>query len=164
MSPPASKHVVNVAGLPVNVYGLSELRPGAPDAIAALILVHGIGADAFRIEETALEVFQCARERGRVFGRARRDFIVVSFDIRNHGFRLVDPRANRPWHRSTGDNINKTYAYAVPLPQLSSPKANQPVQNGCCRDCMYARSVKDGWRQSLTPRNRWHSAGHILHH
>lgn len=92
---------LTIAGLKVDIYGLSEL-PEAASRISCLWLHH----PRLRVKEDmasiASEVLSAYHQRGP---SPPRGLIAVAFDQRNHGSRLVDDLANESWRDG-----NKTHA------------------------------------------------------
>ncbi|WFC95179.1 hypothetical protein MBRA1_001826 [Malassezia brasiliensis] len=99
---------VDVAGLPVNVYGLNNLTPGsgtnAPD-VCISIHMHGRTGSAKNEDGLARELYQNTMDaRQSIRGRTR-DFLLVTFDSRDHGQRKTNPEAQKSWKEG-----NKTHA------------------------------------------------------
>ena len=89
-----SRTALVVAGLHVDVYGLSELPAGAT-AVSCLWLHHPRLKKKEDMAETAQRMLTA-------YGARRpqnRGLIAVAFDQRNHGTRLADPRANQSWKK-----------------------------------------------------------------
>lgn len=115
-APELSKTRISVGGLPVNVFGLSELtpstsralRPRVPD-VAVVIHMHGRGGSADKEERIVRHLWDCVnRSRARTqrqgappssdqAGGDQREFLLVSFDARNHGHRLTDAVGQKGW-------------------------------------------------------------------
>ncbi|KAL2261248.1 hypothetical protein VTK26DRAFT_4519 [Humicola hyalothermophila] len=94
-----------MAGLLVDVYGLSEL-PAATTRVSCLWLHHprlqerGYMADIAARCVGAWRVGRGeAEESGSGGGNGRRGLIALAYDQRNHGSRLVDARANEAWRQ-----------------------------------------------------------------
>lgn len=92
-APEVSRVTLTIAGLKVDIYGLSEL-PEAASRISCLWLHH----PRLRVKEDmasiASEVLSAYHQRGP---SPPRGLIAVAFDQRNHGSRLVDDLANESW-------------------------------------------------------------------
>ncbi|KAI9736843.1 MAG: hypothetical protein M1818_005894 [Claussenomyces sp. TS43310] len=111
--PPAiSSKTVPIAGILTTIYGLAELPDddddgdgdGDGDAIACLWLLHPRLGTKERMTAIGTEVIRRyndddgkEEEAGDGRRRRRRGLIAVAFDQRNHGSRLVAPRANEGW-------------------------------------------------------------------
>ncbi|ETW82929.1 hypothetical protein HETIRDRAFT_54410 [Heterobasidion irregulare TC 32-1] len=99
MSTPIVKNTYNVGGLLVHIYSKPNLLSvsGASKEIAALFLLHGRtgSADDPYIGGTAQSAFDWAEQHPG----QQRDFIVIAFDHRNHGHRLVDALGNKGWKK-----------------------------------------------------------------
>ncbi|KAL7623112.1 hypothetical protein AAE478_006791 [Parahypoxylon ruwenzoriense] len=104
-APSVSRATLTVAGLKVDVYGLSELPPAA-DKVSCLWLHHPrlrVREDMAGIAGYILSAYhQQQQQRG---ASADRGLIAVAFDQRNHGSRLVDDLSNQAWREG-----NKTHA------------------------------------------------------
>ncbi|KAI0179535.1 Alpha/Beta hydrolase protein [Hypoxylon sp. FL1284] len=98
--PEVSSVTLTIAGLKVDVYGLSEL-PAAASKVSCLWLHH----PRLRVKEDmagiAGQILSAYHQQGSSF----RGLIAVAFDQRNHGSRLVDGLANEAWRDG-----NKTHA------------------------------------------------------
>ncbi|KAF2737428.1 hypothetical protein EJ04DRAFT_510305 [Polyplosphaeria fusca] len=98
--PNVSVQTFTIAGILVDVHGLSELPPSAT-SIACLWLLHPrlqrketmhpIATDAIKAWNTRI-----AEDRA---GKKPKGLIAVSFDQRNHGSRLVDKLHNEAWRQ-----------------------------------------------------------------
>ncbi|GAA5842896.1 hypothetical protein JCM9279_004021 [Rhodotorula babjevae] len=91
-----------VGGLPVTVYGLDRLtpaRPGHPATrpVAVAFLLHGRGqrSDDKLMLRFAHRLVQHAHEHDS--STTTKDLVVVTFDQRNHGHRLVDKDRQLGW-------------------------------------------------------------------
>jgi hypothetical protein len=98
-SPDASKHHIVMAGLACDVYGLDELASNPPTAISCLWLHHPRTRAKEDMQSFATRMVDAwALRKETLQGAAsHRGLIVVAFDQRNHGGRLVDKRANAAW-------------------------------------------------------------------
>ena len=101
---------LTVGGIPLAVYGLPALSVPASSSsgLAVLFLLHGRGEDSqiAYITQLATKLVESARDKrahvspiGAAGAAAKRakDLLVVTFDQRNHGHRLVDPERNMSW-------------------------------------------------------------------
>ncbi|GAA5880037.1 hypothetical protein JCM3774_004544 [Rhodotorula dairenensis] len=106
-----------VGGIPLAVYGLPALSVPASSSsgLAVLFLLHGRGEDSqiAYITQLATKLVESARDRraavspvsaaansasaGQPGPKRAKDLLVVTFDQRNHGHRLVDPERNMSW-------------------------------------------------------------------
>ncbi|KAI0683781.1 Alpha/Beta hydrolase protein [Cytidiella melzeri] len=92
-----SKKSLVVAGLPVTVYsGRAWSERSGP--VAVMFFLHGRNGSAKSIgwiaEDTLKQV-----EHKRKHEKDTLDLIIVTFDQRNHGERLVDPQSNGAWKK-----------------------------------------------------------------
>lgn len=103
-----------VGGIPLAVYGLPALSVPASSSsgLAVLFLLHGRGEDSqiAYINQLATKLVETARDRRAAVSpvsaassssdrgpKRAKDLLVVTFDQRNHGHRLVDPERNMSW-------------------------------------------------------------------
>lgn len=103
-----------IGGLPVHVFGLD--RPLTPD-VAVLFFLHGrLGKweDGIAFIEQLLSSY----------ASSTLSLLVVTFDQRNHGHRLVSPRANMTWFEKDPAQANATHAMDM-----------HSIQLGTARDC-----------------------------
>ncbi|KII84049.1 hypothetical protein PLICRDRAFT_46391 [Plicaturopsis crispa FD-325 SS-3] len=112
MSPThVSKETLPIAGLLVNVFGLKELRAHKPP-ITVLFHLHGRGGSALR-EQTLCRTLYAGivsrRDGEREGGEEGRDLLVVSFDQRNHGTRVVAEGANMSWKEGNERHAQDMY-------------------------------------------------------
>ncbi|KAI0293804.1 hypothetical protein BC826DRAFT_1014328 [Russula brevipes] len=92
------KETLNAAGLSTNVYARSDLRTKhSSEPVVVLFFLHGRGGSADDVDPTARAAFAWAEDKQASTKQSPRDFIVVTFDQRNHGKRTVDERANMGW-------------------------------------------------------------------
>jgi len=94
------KTTIPVAGLVVHVHTQDgiDLKSGRP--VAAVFLLHGrLGeAQSTQIDGLATSILSRTRDAGQTQSVAK-DLIVVTFDHRNHGTRLVEAQSNEGWAR-----------------------------------------------------------------
>lgn len=96
--------LVDVAGLPVTVYGLEQLTPSAslssaprPPDVCISFHLHGRGGDAKNEADIAVGIYQAANEARRSQSGLSRELLVVSFDARNHGHRMTNSLGQKGW-------------------------------------------------------------------
>ncbi|KAH9057891.1 Alpha/Beta hydrolase protein [Lactarius vividus] len=73
------------------------------ESVIVLFFLHGRTKSADHIDPIARAAFSWAAEKEASSREAPRDFMVVTFDQRNHGKRMVDQRGNLGW----GKNANQ---------------------------------------------------------
>ncbi|WFD25969.1 hypothetical protein MNAN1_000942 [Malassezia nana] len=100
--PEPSCTTVDVAGLPVHVYGLEQLTParqGGPPEVCIAFHMHGRTGSAKKEDSLVRELYRnTMMERAALVGSPRvRDFLLVTFDQRNHGDRKTNPRGQKSW-------------------------------------------------------------------
>jgi len=96
------KEKLNVAGLLTNVYARSGLRDNhASEPVVVLFFLHGRGVSmsAEKVYSIARATFARVAEKQASSKQEPRDFMVVTFDQRNHGTRMVDKRGNLAYSR-----------------------------------------------------------------
>jgi len=93
-----SKTTISVAGIALDVFGLSELSP-AQNQVSCLWLHHGRKGRRQNLAQFAERVVSAAHQdtKKSSHGSEKRGLIVVAFDQRNHGSRTADPLANGTW-------------------------------------------------------------------
>ncbi|OLN86453.1 hypothetical protein CCHL11_06412 [Colletotrichum chlorophyti] len=97
--PSVSKATLHMSGLLCDVYGLDELINQRPTAISCLWLHHPRLRAKEDMADFASRIVSQQQQRGATGGRA---LIAVAFDQRNHGSRLVAPKANESWREGNG--------------------------------------------------------------
>ncbi|KAJ8481398.1 hypothetical protein ONZ51_g6024 [Trametes cubensis] len=116
-----SKQTLVIAGITVNVFS----RPSAVDApVTVLFLLHGrtrSDADSEPIARGILEEVGRQREESQAQGTQADDLIIVTFDHRNHGARLVDKLANWHWEE---DPAKSNVRHAVDMYAIQTGTAN----------------------------------------
>ncbi|KAH8994813.1 Alpha/Beta hydrolase protein [Lactarius akahatsu] len=104
------KETLNVSGLSTNVYTRANLRDKrSSEPVVVLFFLHGRTESADLVDPTARAAFPWAAEKEATSREASRDFIVVTFDQRNHGKRTVDQRGNLGWSKKA-DRHNERHA------------------------------------------------------
>lgn len=101
-APNPSCSTIDVAGLPVNIYGLNHLTPlsaGNVPEVCISIHMHGRTGSAKNEDELVRELWQnTIGERQGLQGTNRvRDFLIATFDQRNHGARMTNKLGQRTW-------------------------------------------------------------------
>ncbi|KAH7336488.1 Alpha/Beta hydrolase protein [Rhexocercosporidium sp. MPI-PUGE-AT-0058] len=91
-----SKHTVHIAGIEVHVYGLDELRlDQAGCSVDIIFLLHGRKGNYEAMEPTAHAILKETWQLKRNCSEG--GLLIVSFDQRNHGHRVVSAHANLSW-------------------------------------------------------------------
>jgi len=103
----------------------AAISPSVP--IAAFFLLHGRLSSTKRVERIAESLIQLTRRvpKSIELQKDQRDLIVITFDHRNHGTRLVDPKANNGWSKDNDKNNDRH-----PLDMYS-------IQTGTARDVSF---------------------------
>jgi len=88
----SSMQTLIIAGLEVNIYSAVPIttRQGERKEVVVFFLLHGRYDSAKDVDGAALSVIEQTKERSR-------ELLVVTFDQRNHGKRLVDAKCNDGW-------------------------------------------------------------------
>lgn len=102
-----SVSTLDLAGLPVTVYGLEQLTPSAssstaprPPDVCISIHLHGRGGDAQNEADIAEGIYRSANEarsQSKASNGISRELLVVSFDARNHGHRMTNSLGQKGW-------------------------------------------------------------------
>ncbi|TBU25182.1 Alpha/Beta hydrolase protein [Dichomitus squalens] len=102
-----AKRAIVVAGITVNVFSLDnpvEATDGtaAQKPVAILFLLHGRDMRADTIElvvKAFLDELNTRRKDGEQAAKEKHDLWIVTFDLPNHGQRMVDSLANKAWDK-----------------------------------------------------------------
>ncbi|KAJ3817072.1 Alpha/Beta hydrolase protein [Lentinula raphanica] len=86
-----NKEILNVGGLPVQVF--SSVKHNTSKPVFILFFLHGRMGKADDIENAIKIVY----DNLAGYAELKQDLVVVSFDHRNHGGRLIDNKANLGW-------------------------------------------------------------------
>lgn len=132
---PASWKRFNISGILTTVYGLDELHNKSD--IACLWLLHGRGdtQDSMAFLAGAfLGAWAAKRSQGQPA------LICVAFDQRNHGSRMVDPRANESWKAGNPTHAQDMFSIfsgtasdvSTLITHLPSYLLLRPSQHICC--------------------------------
>lgn len=95
-APMTSPRILTVGGLPITVFGLSSSAP-SPKGLAVLFLCHGRFGSAADPKIAAFATSLVAHARAQLGTSPGKDLLVVTFDQRNHGERVVDKARNKGW-------------------------------------------------------------------
>ncbi|KAH9057893.1 Alpha/Beta hydrolase protein [Lactarius vividus] len=107
------KETLNVAGLSTNVYTRANLRDKPTSGpVVVLFFLHGRAESADHIDPIARAAFSWAAKKEASSREAPRDFMVVTFDQRNHGKRMVDQHGNLGWSKKA-DQHNERQAVNI---------------------------------------------------
>ncbi|GLB40650.1 hypothetical protein LshimejAT787_0805210 [Lyophyllum shimeji] len=99
-----SKETLVIAGLAVNVYSTaSSATASQPKEVVVFFLLHWRYGSMDDIDPVARSVIEQTQDR-------ERQLLIVTFDQRNHGKRLVDAKANDAWARDKGKGHNERHA------------------------------------------------------
>jgi len=108
------KRTIVVGGISVNVYTQSE-HSALPPSI--LFFVHGRLESAQKYEPAVHSIFSKLHSIANGYEWPR-NLIVVTFDQRNHGTRLLDTKLNNAWDLNDPKKHNETHAidmYAIQI-------------------------------------------------
>ncbi|KAK4700254.1 hypothetical protein P7C70_g6000, partial [Phenoliferia sp. Uapishka_3] len=115
-----------IGGLPVSVFGLDPTRTHSPHGLAVIFLLHGRFGSAAdrRISFFANSLISHSQSQSG----AGKDLLVVTFDQRNHGERVVEAQRNNGWkEKGTKDRIENE-SHAVDM---------YSIQTGTARDVSF---------------------------
>ncbi|ERS99386.1 uncharacterized protein SPSK_04343 [Sporothrix schenckii 1099-18] len=93
--PPVSRRTIPVAGLLVDFYGLDEL-PADTESVSVLWLHHPRLRSREDMADIGARCVQAVADESATT-RTKHRLVAAAFDQRNHGSRLVSPRANTAW-------------------------------------------------------------------
>ncbi|KAG2105169.1 Alpha/Beta hydrolase protein [Suillus cothurnatus] len=102
-----TKQTLLVGGLLVDVYSHPTSSTSSTDPIHALFFLHGRSESAqeAHLVDTVKVIFNESYGSGSgVSGEMKKDLIVVAFDHRNHGTRLIDQKRNLAWSEDPAEN------------------------------------------------------------
>ncbi|PWZ02485.1 hypothetical protein BCV70DRAFT_168376 [Testicularia cyperi] len=125
-----SRTTYDLAGLPVNVFGVDELTPAparasapSPPGVCVVIHMHGRLGKAADDEGIARQMYdRISREKetyrtqqdstGQEAGETK-DVLIVTFDARNHGYRLTNPAGQKDWKSGNPRHAMDLYGMIV---------------------------------------------------
>ncbi|EMD33315.1 hypothetical protein CERSUDRAFT_87199 [Gelatoporia subvermispora B] len=96
-----------VGGLTVHVYSQSDVDPATP--VTVLVFLHGRLGRVEDIEWVARSTLEDVQAR-RAAEQGAQDLLIVTFDQRNHGSRLVSELANEAWAKKNDRHAVDMYA------------------------------------------------------
>ncbi|KAI8096598.1 uncharacterized protein BX664DRAFT_258104 [Halteromyces radiatus] len=100
-----SKTDINVNGLQLSVYGLTEYKKLPENTpVAVMFALHGRLQNKSKME--AISQVLCSLNASKGGKPRSRHLLVVTFDHVNHGSRLVDKKANFSWKEGKHQNPN----------------------------------------------------------
>ncbi|KAG1785877.1 Alpha/Beta hydrolase protein [Suillus plorans] len=99
-----TKQTLPIGGLLVDVYSHPTTTPSSTNPIHALFFLHGRfdNAQDQYIVDTIKVIFD--ESYGSGAGERKKDLIVIAFDHRNHGTRLVNQQRNFAWSKEPAEN------------------------------------------------------------
>jgi len=121
-----AKQTLAIGGIQVHVYSdpSPDISPSCP--LAVLFLLHGRTGSAAQIEIGAnIIVQQTHNRRIKSEGGKQLDLIVVTFDHRNHGSRVISSVSNNSWSNNPEQNNDK---HAIDM---------YSIQTGSARDVSF---------------------------
>lgn len=94
----SQKQSLAVGGIQLNVFSPYLPGPGeATNAVAVLFLLHGRLSKADVLETTATKLVEKSEDRRSTSNGIALGLVVVTFDLRNHGMRTINPQGNLQW-------------------------------------------------------------------
>ncbi|KAF5367053.1 hypothetical protein D9758_004056 [Tetrapyrgos nigripes] len=115
-----TEQVLNVGGLPVHVHSNSQSNHAKP--VAILFFLHGRNGECGRLKDFIDSIYSQVHDKEQDL---KHELVIVSFDHRNHGHRLVDEKANMGWNRDAS-KCNPRHAIDM-----------YSIQSGTARDVSY---------------------------
>ncbi|KIM84769.1 hypothetical protein PILCRDRAFT_368511 [Piloderma croceum F 1598] len=103
----ALKQTFTIAGLNVEVFSDAGIASVSSGPVVAFFLLHGRLSSSKNVEHIAESLVQNRETQKSIDSQRRRDLIVITFDHRNHGTRLVDSNANNGWSRHSDKNNDR---------------------------------------------------------
>lgn len=107
-----SKRTINVAGLPVHVYGLDELTPahaGAAPEVCLVIHMHGRTGSAKNEDPLVRKLYSFTQGSREQLQTRSRDVIFAVFDQRNHGERETNALGQKTWKEGNSNHAIDMY-------------------------------------------------------
>ncbi|KAG5637968.1 hypothetical protein H0H81_002412 [Sphagnurus paluster] len=100
-----NQYTIVIAGIQVHVYSTVSITQGERGVkeVVVFFLLHGRYGSAEQIDPIARSLIGQTKENTR-------DLLVVTFDQRNHGQRLVEPKGNDGWVKNKGNKHNERHA------------------------------------------------------
>ncbi|KAG5723862.1 hypothetical protein E4T56_gene9837 [Termitomyces sp. T112] len=107
-----TKQTLVIAGLEVNVYSASSTTIAERKEVVVLFLLHGRYGRAEEVDPIARSLIEQTQTSTRA-----RSLLIITFDQRNHGKRLVERKGNEAWSKDkTSSKHNERHAidmYAI---------------------------------------------------
>ncbi|KAI0093154.1 Alpha/Beta hydrolase protein [Irpex rosettiformis] len=105
--------LIHIAGLPVNVYTSTPLS-SITGNVAVFFFLHGRSGSAADLEPKIQQIFNRVEVNKAEGGKKQeRELVVVTFDQRNHGHRLVDESSIGSWVEGNPNHAVDMYAMFV---------------------------------------------------
>ncbi|KZT42247.1 hypothetical protein SISSUDRAFT_1125905 [Sistotremastrum suecicum HHB10207 ss-3] len=122
-----SKQSIPVAGLEVTIYKDDSLNAPTNLPVTVLFILHGRQGSAKDADKIADHVFDHVSTQSKSQPPASaRDLVIVAFDQRNHGSRLISALGNEGWNQSNPSKDNKQHAIDM-----------YTIYNGTARDVSF---------------------------
>ncbi|KAG2105168.1 Alpha/Beta hydrolase protein [Suillus cothurnatus] len=101
-----TKQTLLIGGLPVDIYSHPTSSSTSTDPVHALFLLHGRfgSAQVEYLVNTTKVIFDESYSSESGGEERKKDLIIVAFDHRNHGARLVDQKRNLAWSEDPAKN------------------------------------------------------------
>lgn len=127
-APNLSKTKMDIGGLPVNIFGLEELTPASSRALAPTppdlciaIHMHGRGGSADNEEKIVRQIWDRVNRSKKQYiqqsqgqqSNSTFEFLVVSFDARNHGHRTTNEIGQKGWKQGNKAHAMDLYSMIV---------------------------------------------------
>lgn len=128
-APNLSKTKRNIGGLNVNIFGLEELTlassrssAASPPDLCIAIHMHGRGGSADNEEKIVRQIWDRVERSKRQYAQqsqrhnssdAMLEFLMISFDARNHGHRMTNETGQKGWKQGNKDHAMDLYSMIV---------------------------------------------------
>jgi len=98
------KQILAVGGIQVNVFSPVLDAGRGVDRVAILFLLHGRLSKADALEAAAENLVEKSEDKRSILEETALKLVVVTFDLRNHGVRTIDPQGNQQWSDKAKEN------------------------------------------------------------
>jgi len=101
----SQKQILAVGGIQLNVFSSLQDPGKATSGVAVLFLLHGRLSKADGLEATAMRLVEKSEDKRRSTSDGTAlSLVVITFDLRNHGIRTINPQGNQQWSRKAKED------------------------------------------------------------